>query len=626
MFYFQLKEKIVTILLDNIIRSKMEKTNLLNNKLEELFGDAIKICKPQIYAYLNENPKGKSVLQTHPNIMDTKMFVCRSQIGYLVFNNVDDFQNFERAVPQEHKQFHEVIFSKRPQKPRWDIDCDPSKISYDQFVLLIDTIIEQSNQILNKYENNEYTKEDWIICTSFGEDVKKYSAHLIFGPSVYFYDSYDAKGFHEYILSKIFNETNPIISLDYRLFVDIQVYKTIQNFRILGSCKSDALDRIKIVNNDLKNPKIEKTHNDIFSLLESLDDKNTNTMIDTLIGYYGDSSEMMNFNEEPEFNNVYKYGNYAHNIILPDWFGKALREKATSKNIIPIVPNDQVQKAVNLILEKYPEHEYRSSQGNFINFWRKSNSMCSFCGREHENDNTLYAIIGPTIRVGCFRYNNDKKNPKKKWDLIHTEDTKKEIDQIAKQDENKTTDKKDMYIPSRMITQAIEGYRWKVDLSAKNPKDKFQKISMNYLRSPSIPVDAIGGEKTINHIQGCHSDVCDFNLGLHRTIIVKSPMGSGKSVWIRKLLKDTDINVVMLSFRISFTNDIGTKMKSLGFISYNDESIPMGKPINISKHNRVVIQFESLNRLKMDDKPFLLLLDESESIFNQVSSKLNQRR
>ena len=204
------------------------KMQSIEEVLENTFPEAIKTVKPNIYKFLNK-PNERSVLSAHRNIEDSRMFVCKSQIGYLVFHTLNDFLTFEIRVPKELKQFHEVIFGNRPQKARWDIDCPSDKLTIQEFDELIKCLINESLNVINTVyyresyddghsENGQFTVDDWIICTSFGPDVlktKKYSAHLIFNEPMYFFDNHDARGFHDFVLTKI--------PENYKQFIDAQV-------------------------------------------------------------------------------------------------------------------------------------------------------------------------------------------------------------------------------------------------------------------------------------------------------------------------------------------------------------------------------------------------------------------
>lgn len=111
----------------------------------------------------------------------------------------------------------------------------------------------------------------------------------------------------------------------------------------------------------------------------------------------------------------------------------------------------------------------------------------------------------------------------------------------------------------------------------------------------------------------------DFNyLGEHDTLVVKSQMGTGKSVrlcqWLNKLFEETpDQQVIVISFRKSFTDEMKSKLPG-GFVSYLDSK-------NFDD-NRLIIQYDSLKKLKLKPGP-VVILDESESIINQIENVSN---
>jgi hypothetical protein len=75
-----------------------------------------------------------------------------------------------------------------------------------------------------------------------------------------------------------------------------------------------------------------------------------------------------------------------------------------------------------------------------------------------------------------------------------------------------------------------------------------------------------------------------------------------------------EIGVVFVSFHRSFTTELKEKLQGK-FVDYRDIKGEITLP-------RVIIQFESLHRLRMPvGKQVLLVLDESESIINQIENK-----
>lgn len=116
--------------------------------------------------------------------------------------------------------------------------------------------------------------------------------------------------------------------------------------------------------------------------------------------------------------------------------------------------------------------------------------------------------------------------------------------------------------------------------------------------------------RDITNINLCDMPGLDQFIGEHDALIVRSPMGTGKSKRLREFIANTSANVIFISFRQSFTSDICAKMP--GFVDYRN--VPAGQ----IKDRRVVVQYESVHRLKIyEDEPYILILDESESIISQ---------
>ncbi|QYB17716.1 putative helicase/primase complex protein [Pacmanvirus S19] len=105
----------------------------------------------------------------------------------------------------------------------------------------------------------------------------------------------------------------------------------------------------------------------------------------------------------------------------------------------------------------------------------------------------------------------------------------------------------------------------------------------------------------------------EFNM--HRTLYVRANMKMGKTNAAIEYMKNFNC-IVVVSFRKTFTNEKLTSFKQLGFRSYED----IKGQINLNMSPKVIIQVESLHRISFDRKPDLILLDESESIFDEFLS------
>jgi|UniRef100_A0A6C0IZ35 hypothetical protein len=109
-----------------------------------------------------------------------------------------------------------------------------------------------------------------------------------------------------------------------------------------------------------------------------------------------------------------------------------------------------------------------------------------------------------------------------------------------------------------------------------------------------------------------------------RTLYVSAQMGVGKSKAITKYLKkhyfDDDYRILIVTFRRTFAYKCHEQLKKAGldFTLYSDVDDTM------ITDQRVIIQTESLHRIPLfdDDPPDLVILDECESIFEQINSGL----
>lgn len=136
-----------------------------------------------------------------------------------------------------------------------------------------------------------------------------------------------------------------------------------------------------------------------------------------------------------------------------------------------------------------------------------------------------------------------------------------------------------------------------------NP-DAYEKFAKKYTKVPICM--NFTPHKTIyqKHIT---SDI--YNLDKHNIIALKSNMNTGKTYCIKNLFPKYQ-KIIVVYQRITLNNEIYQKWKDFGFELYSN--IKDYYLIDTEKHPRVIVQVDSLHRLRGSCD--LLLLDEIESL------------
>ncbi len=108
-----------------------------------------------------------------------------------------------------------------------------------------------------------------------------------------------------------------------------------------------------------------------------------------------------------------------------------------------------------------------------------------------------------------------------------------------------------------------------------------------------------------------------------KTLIVKAQKGRGKTHTLVDYIKEQPElkRIIFISFRRSFTGELMKRLTPLGFKKYSD----IKGAIN-DDNLRLVIQVESLHRIKWTEKADLVVCDEIESIRSQHFSPTNKFR
>jgi hypothetical protein len=98
------------------------------------------------------------------------------------------------------------------------------------------------------------------------------------------------------------------------------------------------------------------------------------------------------------------------------------------------------------------------------------------------------------------------------------------------------------------------------------------------------------------------------NVGIY---LLRGNMSIGKSELLVEYMKEKNIRALIISFRRTFSDDIGSKFTD--FIDYR-------KIKGTISADKVIVQYESIWRIDTEKPYDLVILDEIESIFEQVSS------
>jgi hypothetical protein len=128
------------------------------------------------------------------------------------------------------------------------------------------------------------------------------------------------------------------------------------------------------------------------------------------------------------------------------------------------------------------------------------------------------------------------------------------------------------------------------------------------------PYENVFGDIDIqcNSVNKRYLDIEDFKSNKYNTIFIKSPMGTGKSENLKKIFEDNNYKtIIYLSPRRAFASAMYQEFKDYGFDNYLE-----CKEFN----DRIIISLESLQKCPLVNID-LLVIDESESIFNIISSE-----
>ncbi len=461
------------------------------------------------FTHLIDTGSKNSVQHSYSQYELKTKIIIRNEVTnrYYVFNSHNDFEKW--YMTQKEKHYHEIIFGYQNQRIKFDIDINDENINGSEIVkYIIDTVIEVMKELYYCIEDIYLSKKDFIVTDSSGITSKGYkqSYHIIL---------YTVAVANNYEIKNITDAVLKITPDQYKKYIDANVNKSIQNFRLLYSTKVDS-NREKIISNKF--------------------DTYQGSLLDTMIVPFQGIKILSQLCEIES--------NYEDVI-----------EDSVVKDIIKAV------KPFNIL----DGHKFRDIKNNMVNFDRIKPTHCTLCDEIHHKDNSLvimYDLVSSSIYEFCRQSNKSRYI----CSLNNVEKVRKiNFDKIKNQIETK----------------------------------------FNYLSNKLIY-----DEKEMREYE------------LVKTLVVKAQMKVGKTKTLHKYV-NTYFNessiIRFISFRQTFSNNIHSL--------FDDFELYSNIKGNISINTkRLIIQVESLYRLELDETNTidLLILDEIESIFNQLGSGLHK--
>lgn len=463
---------------------------------------------------------------------------------YLVFPSYGDYAAWVVGQPENLRYYHEVITESMPQKLKFDIDAEAVALAkYKQGErqpaiepALARALASKSGKFqdlcgriaetISDLFTIEYGREpEFIVCesTDSRRPIVKYSRHLIID-GYYVTSTAQAYEFTKRLLS--------VLPADCLRFLDNGVNKRFQHFRLPG-CTKRGEDRVKRVISD---------------------HSAADAVVTNVVGL----------------------------VQLPDI---AISINSAPRTTVTGSANDVIEIFTAAGLNAH--HRFRMRRDDMYIFNRTAPSMCEFCKRIHDKDNTLLLMCTKPSQEGiidvmmsCRKYNSENVYTARKIGHFFGNGASDDDTDAGK---------------SRMEVLIERGFAKSVEVCGET------------LRGVEYDEPALRS-----------FELCD-------SLIVHAAMKMGKTKKLREYINahfpaDSLVPPVIrfVSFRQTFASNI--KESFPDFTLYSDVRG------DILTHPRLIVQVESLHRIEVtSDPPDLLILDESESIFEQFESGLIRR-
>lgn len=312
---------------------------------------------------------------------------------YAYFDSYIELMKYIRKFDMSKRTFFEVIVGEFPQKPHFDIDISRTELSEIIGKCSVETLNKVAEEVLEKtlscvievLKNKGVEinmSKDVLIYESNGDkevNTEKRSYHLVIN-NWYHINNNDASGFYDKVM-EIFCLTHD----KYRKFIDESVYKSIQQFRLVGSQKINSGRPKKFLNTFTFNG-IKYEHK--FKKKISEDIKCNVIMKESLVSFISDCKPLPSFETEVR---------------------KEIKVTTVGLSVIPVDQIDEIfNRAKHKFIEMLGENEFPFSilekRDNSIYLKRKRPSFCPVCHVIHENQNPYLYVVKDSIYWNCRQW------------------------------------------------------------------------------------------------------------------------------------------------------------------------------------------------------------------------------
>ncbi len=310
--------------------------------------------KMTYYSFLNN--KDKRSLMNCETINEKESIVICRQKEYREYKHFRNFLELSKELNETKnvdKCFYEVIFGNNDQKPYFDIDITDLNIDHTKLIM------DLKKNILEKYPMIK--DKDILVFNSHTTD--KISYHVIVDRWIL--PSYEyVRQFFDIVTKDLENKE----------YIDKSMYKSIQQFRLYGSCKFGK-----------KNYKV----------LDKMSKWEINLVI----------------KDEKHYHSLLNRYSLVQNTSYCSYLPYDLIRKREF-NDISNISDEIIEKIILIVVDTFNKNkdifEYTHYDNSFVNFRRLNPSFCECCQRVHDNENAYARLLhNGEVVFNCRRSKKD---------------------------------------------------------------------------------------------------------------------------------------------------------------------------------------------------------------------------
>jgi hypothetical protein len=530
---------------------------------------------PVLAPLLKFSPDHLIISQQHPNSFNAGA----RRFSYLPYDEEDIIKIFKKD-----RNLYEVLPENLPRCFPVDIDIKPSHKNYGKYTYenIIQSMTSTIEKCVKDVAEGYMMDNNKIVVSVVKNQDRKQSLHIIY--PIYFENQETQYQFAKFVHWNILQDDKSILKCDDELYFDTRIYSKNQNLRMIYQTKKEYPNYpFEPYDKNIKNPLRYLTG--IYTNVEDITFMDTSKLESLVVtkvhAHLYKSKQACQKKVENEYKMIMRHFEEFSNLVYYE-----------KHELPPIKVDISQESSLSFYIQCIPNSNEKPQ--SYHVWYTIGQTLKNLVADNKLDEQTALELWITWSNKAANIYKNEKEQCQQAWNNFIVRPPGK-------------------HKYSESILRVIATYY------RKEAVDKYDRLNLAYNLFSKCDND---------HFEVYNARYCKYDdLKDVDGILLHSNMGTGKTVYVKKVGKNViNKRIIVISPRKSFSINKVYELREI-FSDFKDYTeLTEQEKFNWLQCNRLAIQFESLHHLshiKERTAYDLVILDEVESILNQVSSATN---